>query len=125
MDLAENLHAMRKKIGMSQEELAEKCNVSRQAIAKWEYGESIPTLEKLLFLADLYECTLDELVGRKNKCEYEVFKEYVLEHHADEIPYDEDDNISPIVHRYMLFANELKLDASDILRGLEDIFLKD
>lgn len=47
--LAENLQLLRKENGWSQEELAEKCQVSRQAIAKWESGESVPVLEKLIF----------------------------------------------------------------------------
>ena len=60
MKLADNLQIQRKKMGFSQEELAEKCQISRQAIAKWESGESVPTIEKLIFLADLYDLTLDE-----------------------------------------------------------------
>lgn len=54
----------RRKMNLSQEELAEKCRVSRQAIVKWKSGDSVPTIEKLVFLADIYELSLDELVGR-------------------------------------------------------------
>ena len=63
MMLAENLQILRKQNGLSQEELAEKCQVSRQAIAKWESGESVPTIEKLIYLAGLYEVTLYGLGG--------------------------------------------------------------
>lgn len=49
MMLAENLQLFRKEKMWSQEELAEKCRVSRQAIEKWESGESVPSLEKLIF----------------------------------------------------------------------------
>lgn len=69
MNLAGNLQMFRRKMNLSQEVLAEKCRVSRQAIAKWESGDSVPTIEKLVFLADLYELSLDELVGIFNQHE--------------------------------------------------------
>ena len=55
MNLAENLQMLRKEKGLSQENLAERCQVSRQAIAKWESSESVPNIEKLCFLADFYD----------------------------------------------------------------------
>lgn len=64
MDLAKNLQMLRKMARFSQEELAEKCQVSRQAIAKWERGDSVPTIDKLVYLADLYNVSLDQIVGR-------------------------------------------------------------
>lgn len=67
MNLAENILNCRKNMGMSQEDVAEKCNVSRQAVAKWERGESIPTLENVCVLADMYRMSLDELVGRADQ----------------------------------------------------------
>ncbi len=74
MDVAVNLQMLRHQKDMSQEELAEKCQVSRQAIAKWESGENIPTLDKLVFLADLYQLSLDELVGRRKIDKYEKLR---------------------------------------------------
>ena len=47
---------------MSQEDVAERLGVSRQAVAKWERGESLPDIESCLALAELYETTLDLLV---------------------------------------------------------------
>lgn len=67
MRLAENMQILRKREGLSQEELAEKCQVSRQAVTKWEMGESTPSLDKLVCLADLYNVSLDEIVGRTKK----------------------------------------------------------
>ena len=104
MKLAENLKFFRKKSGISQEELAEICQVSRQAIAKWENGESIPTLENLVFLADYYKISLDELVGRKVYNNYKQIKEYLLKFSSDDIPTSEEDDISAIVKRYMRFV---------------------
>ena len=56
-----NLKALRKAKGYSQEEVAEKINVSRQSVAKWENEESIPDVIKCSELANLYEISLDEL----------------------------------------------------------------
>lgn len=60
-----NLKALRKAKGYSQEEVAEKMNVSRQSVAKWENDESIPYVIKCSELANLYEISLDELVHNK------------------------------------------------------------
>ena len=123
MMLAENLQILRKQNGFSQEELAEKCQVSRQAIAKWESGESVPTIEKLIYLAGIYEVTLDELVGRIVVDKYAKVKEYIKEFAADDIPTDDEDDISAIVRRYLLFANRMGLTGEQSLEGLQEIFL--
>ena len=60
--LSERIYKFRRKSGLSQEQLAEKIGVSRQAISKWESGTSTPELEKLLALSDCVSITLDELV---------------------------------------------------------------
>lgn len=57
-----NLKMFRKQNGFTQEQVAEKLGVSRQAIAKWERGESIPDIENVIALADMYEVTVDSLV---------------------------------------------------------------
>ena len=61
--LSERIYQFRRKSGLSQEQLAEKIGVSRQAISKWESGTSTPELEKLLALSECFRITLDELVG--------------------------------------------------------------
>lgn len=66
-----NLKALRKAKGYSQEEVAEKINVSRQSVAKWESEESIPDVIKCSELANLYEISLDELVHDKISVEEE------------------------------------------------------
>lgn len=60
--MGERLLAYRKSLGLTQEQLAEKVFVTRQAVSKWERGESVPDLELLVALAELYGVTLDELV---------------------------------------------------------------
>ena len=59
---ADRLIKLRKKSGYSQEELAERLNISRQAISKWERAESLPDTENLIALAALYGISLDELL---------------------------------------------------------------
>lgn len=61
--VGENLKALRLQRGYSMETLAEKIGVSRQSVAKWENGESLPDLLKCKALAELYDTTLDALVN--------------------------------------------------------------
>lgn len=60
--LKENLVMLRRIHGFSQEELAEKLGISRQAYAKWEKGATIPDVEKCAVLAELYGTTVDALL---------------------------------------------------------------
>ncbi|MEC1178234.1 helix-turn-helix domain-containing protein [Metasolibacillus meyeri] len=62
-----NLKQLRKKHQYTQEEVAEKINVSRQAVAKWEKGESIPDMASCMALAKLYDVTLDDLVNHQDE----------------------------------------------------------
>lgn len=62
MKLCEKLYALRKKSGLNQEELAERLSVSRQAISKWENGESLPEITKLKMIADIFSVTTDFLL---------------------------------------------------------------
>lgn len=71
MILADKIVNLRKKNGMSQEELAEKMNVSRQAVSKWESAQSIPDLEKILQLGRIFGVTTDYLL--KEEMEDEEF----------------------------------------------------
>jgi len=59
----ENLLHLRKLTGLSQEEIAGRIGVSRQALSKWETGETIPDVEKCLKLAQIYNVSLDDLVN--------------------------------------------------------------
>ncbi|WP_195941018.1 helix-turn-helix domain-containing protein [Romboutsia sp. 1001713B170131_170501_G6] len=62
MKFNEKILDLRKKKGLSQEELGRELNVSRQTISKWESGQSYPDFEKLVLLSDFFELTLDELM---------------------------------------------------------------
>lgn len=67
MHFNKKLFELRKQKGLSQEELANKVNVSRQTLSKWELGESTPDMEKLTLLSDYFGVSLDELVLGKEK----------------------------------------------------------
>lgn len=65
MEFREMLLQTRKAKGWSQEDLAEKIQISRQAVSKWETGDAMPDLPKLLALADALDISLDALCGRE------------------------------------------------------------
>ena len=66
MKFSEKLQTLRKEKGLSQEKLAELLSVSRQAVSKWESGQTYPEIEKLIVLSDLFEITLDDLLRDRN-----------------------------------------------------------
>lgn len=63
MTLGERIRNRREKLKLSQGYVAEQIGVSRQAVSKWETGQSEPTAENLVRLAELFEISLAELVG--------------------------------------------------------------
>lgn len=62
MSLGEKIRAMRQQASLSQEQLAEKLNVSRQAITKWETGKGIPDIANLIAISDEFDLSLDQLI---------------------------------------------------------------
>lgn len=74
MKLEEKIALLRKKQGWSQEELAFRLDVSRQAVSKWEMGDSLPDLDKIIKMSDLFGCTTDYLLKEaETECETEPF----------------------------------------------------
>ncbi len=59
----DNLVQMRRMKNLTQEDIAEKVGVTRQAVAKWEAGETIPDLDKCKILAEIFEVSLDDLAN--------------------------------------------------------------
>ncbi|EHL08862.1 DNA-binding helix-turn-helix protein [Desulfitobacterium hafniense DP7] len=66
MSFSEKLRVLRKEKGLSQEQLAEMVNVSRQAVSKWESEQAYPELDKLILLSDFFNISLDDLIKDKN-----------------------------------------------------------
>lgn len=65
--LSENIMMLRNVNGYSQEEVAEKVGISRQAYAKWEKGETVPDVERCQKLAELYGTTIDSILNFSHK----------------------------------------------------------
>lgn len=81
MILADKIINLRKKNGMSQEELAEKMNVSRQSVSKWEGAQSVPDLNKIIMLSEIFGVTTDSLL--KDELDPEILCSSEM---SDEIP---------------------------------------
>ena len=88
MIFADKLITLRKKAGWSQEELAEKLNVTRQSVSKWEGAQSVPDIDKILQLSCLFGVTTD----------------YLLKDDQGEPEYTPDDETSPLPRRKALTA---------------------
>ena len=67
MILGEKIIALRKRMNWSQEELAEKLDISRQSVSKWEVGATIPDLDKILKMSDIFGVSTDYLLGRTDE----------------------------------------------------------
>lgn len=65
MGFSENLQNLRKIKNMSQEQLAEKLDVSRQAVSKWESGNGYPETEKIITICEIFDCSMDNLLKGK------------------------------------------------------------
>lgn len=63
MSLGEKLLYLRKKAGLSQEDVAEKLSVSRQTVSKWETDQTVPELNKAKLLSELYNVSYDYLIS--------------------------------------------------------------
>ena len=96
MRLHEKITLYRKKNGLSQEELAEKIGVSRQAVSKWETGDALPEITKLKALAETFNVTVDFLLDEETtefSQQIQPQSISVLDKYADKID-DCVDNIS-------------------------------
>lgn len=63
MNLGEKLYNLRKNKNLSQEEVADKLNVTRQSVSKWETGESKPDIDKIIPICELFDISTNELLG--------------------------------------------------------------
>lgn len=62
MNMADRIQGLRKAKGFSQEELADKVGVSRQAVSKWESGQSVPEVDKIILLSQYFNVTTDYIL---------------------------------------------------------------
>jgi len=110
---------LRKNADMTQSELAEKLNVSRQAVSKYEVGDSFPDISILVLLADIFDVTFDDLInsGEPTRGEALIFERIVTEK-EDVIPQSVDDfvNLAPLLKPSLLakMAKGLEKQGIDI-----------
>ncbi len=92
MELGEKLRTLRKEQNLSQEALAEKLKVSRQSISKWESGQSLPEIQKILLICDLFGISADEFLrgeidlskaGRAKSSGNNHFKQWIKSHQRE------------------------------------------
>lgn len=98
MNFADKLYHLRIKYGYSQEALAEKLKVSRQAISKWELGTALPETEKVIAISDFFNVSIDYLL-------------------KDNIQLNNNESLDRIVLRFLGSAQNM----DDISRELVDI----
>lgn len=86
MTFAEKLKELRKQSGLSQEKLAEKLGVSRQAVTKWERDTGVPDIDNIMAISKLFDVSMDELFSneRSEKKERDFLYESVTEYDIDE-----------------------------------------
>lgn len=66
MTVGEKIQTYRKQLGMSQEELGQKLLVSRQTISLWEKDQTVPTIDNLIRLREIFGVSVDEILGFEN-----------------------------------------------------------
>lgn len=75
MKLAEKIYQERRKLGLSQEQFAERMDISRQAVSKWESGQSMPDLDKIVAMSQIFGVSTDYLLKEDETVSEEVFDE--------------------------------------------------
>lgn len=76
MKFSENLYILRKNKKISQEQLAELVDVSRQSVSKWELGESYPTVENIFRLCNVFNCKMNELIN-ENLTDFDLLSDEI------------------------------------------------
>lgn len=122
MNFARNFWALRRKNNMTQEAMAEKCGVSRAAVAKWETGSSLPNLYVVGDIAEIFDITVDELVHGEMETPEIVFDSNFIAKMNDKL----DELLSEIKKRdknadaYTMYC-QLAQDSDEIMVCDEDI----
>ncbi|MCC0692513.1 XRE family transcriptional regulator [Clostridioides difficile] len=101
LNFGENLKRLRKERNLSQEQLSEMLNVSRQAISKWESNKTYPDIENLILLRNIFNIALDDLLFDENKDKIEdVIKSSKLP--TNSTNYDEDELEDELSDNFMI-----------------------
>ena len=124
IEIADRLIKLRKKHGLSQEELADKLGLSRQAVSKWERAEASPDTDNLICLAKLYGVSLDELLKTDESVET-IVKEQVQPEKKDggqSIVLTDDDGSKVVVTNHKVEAFDA--NGNKVERKKRDSFLR-
>ena len=116
IEIADRLIQLRKKHGLSQEELADKLGLSRQAVSKWERAEASPDTDNLICLAKLYGVSLDELLSTDEDVET-IVKEQVKrdEPGKDSISLTDDEGQRLVIKDHHIHAYDK--DGKEVKKG--------
>ena len=114
MCIGKKITSLRNASNITQEELAEKVGVSRQAVTKWELDESTPTLSKIIALADVFGVSIDKLVGHEETL-YDLVKNIVCKNSNIAA---NDDNISSFIHKFIQYCEANNMSADQIVEGI-------
>ena len=108
----------RKNADLTQSDIAEKLNLTRQAISKYEQGDSFPDISILIQIASIFDLTLDELIsaGNPTKGETEIFQNILFSESEGAISINDIVNLAPLVKPSILgaFSKKLSNDGIDI-----------
>lgn len=123
MLFSEKLKMLRKEKKLTQEELAEQLNVSRQAITKWESNEGIPDIENLKHISILFNTTIDELVKDDKEVTIESLNTFIKELEIDhskhfDIKVNKSNEISIISNK----EEKVKVEIKSMNENLEELF---
>ena len=117
MSISEKIYALRTKSGVTQEVFAEKLAVSRQSVQKWESGVSLPTIDKLITMATIFNVSMDYLCDRADSAvsDGRTDKEYVPDYGK--------------MHSWESYAKNLEIEYSQLVdegkdvENLRDVFV--
>ncbi|MCB2313591.1 helix-turn-helix domain-containing protein [Clostridium tagluense] len=113
LSFSEKLQRLRKEKALSQEQLAELLNVSRQSVSKWESGQTYPEINKLIILSDLFKITMDDLVKDKNTlCVYN-----------EDVEREEDDGESSLMVGGMIVGMAIGFITDNYIWSMVGVFL--
>ena len=126
IEIADRLIQLRKKHGLSQEELADKLGLSRQAVSKWERAEASPDTDNLICLAKLYGVSLDELLSTDDDVETivkeQVKKDPEPETKGESITLQDDDGSKVVIKNHSVECYDEK--GNKVERKPKDKFMK-
>ena len=101
MTFAEKLYSLRTQYGYSQEALAEKLNVSRQAISKWELGTTLPETDKMIVISEFFDVSIDYLL-------------------KDSFKIDKGESLDRVIMKFLGSAQDMDLISKELIDIMRD-----